>query len=74
MIHGIYVKSKPKGKWHLYSLVASAEIANQEVEEAKKQAIKDGNEQAEAAIQTFDSAFWIPEYMDEIKDQKPLFN
>ena len=74
MIHGIYLKSKPKNKWHLVSLAISAEAANAELEECKKQAIEDGNEQAEVAIQIFDSAFWIPEYINEIKEQKPLFN
>lgn len=74
MIHGIYLKSKPKSKWHLYSLAISAEAANLEIESAKQEAIQKGNEQAEVAVQIFDSAFWIPEYMDEIKEQKPLFN
>ena len=74
MIHGIYLKSKPKNKWHLVSYAISAEAANLELEEIKKQAIEEGNEQAEVAVQIFDSAFWIPEYMNEIKEQKPLFN
>ncbi len=74
MIHGIYMKSKPKNKWHLVSLAISAEAANLEIETVKKQAIQEGNEHAEVAIQIFDSVFWIPEYMDEIKEQKPLFN
>ena len=74
MIHGIYLKSKPKNKWHLVSYAISAEAANLELEEIKKQAIQEGNEQAEVAVQFFDTAFWIPEYVDEIKDRKPLFN
>ena len=74
MIHGIYVKSKPKNKWHLFSLSVSPEVANQEVEEAKKQAALDGHEEAQVGIQIFDSVFWIPEYVDEIKERKPLFN
>ena len=74
MIHGIYVKNKPKSKWHLVSLAISAEAANLEIEELKKQAQQEGNDRAEVAIQIFDSAFWIPEYMNEIKDQKPQFN
>lgn len=74
MIHGIYLKSKPKSKWHLYSLAISAEAASLEIETAKQEAIQKGNDQAEVAVQIFDSAFWIPEYMDEIKEQKPLFN
>lgn len=74
MIHGIYLKSKPKNKWHLVSLAISAEAANLELEELKKQAIEDGNDKAEVAVQVFESSFWIPEYVTEIKEQKPLFN
>jgi hypothetical protein len=74
MIHGIYLKSKPKNKWHLVSLAISAEAANLEIVVCKRQAIQEGNEQAEVAIQIFDSALWVPEYLNEIKDQKLLFN
>lgn len=74
MIHGIYLKTKPKNKWHLVSYAISAEAANNELEEIKKRALDKGNEQAEVAIQVFDSLFWIPEYMTEIKEQKPSFN
>lgn len=74
MIHGIYLKSKPKNKWHLVSLAASAEAANLELETFKRRAVDGGNERAEVAVQVFDSLFWIPEYMTEIKEQKPSFN
>jgi hypothetical protein len=74
MIHGIYVKSKPNKKWHLVSTTLSPEAANYEVTERKKLAVQDGNEEAQVAIQIFDSAFWIPEYVDEIKERKALLN
>jgi hypothetical protein len=74
MIHAIYIKSKPKNKWHLVSLAESAEAANMELETFKKQAVEEGNERAEVAVQIFDSLFWIPQYMTEIKEQKPSFN
>lgn len=74
MIHAIYLKSRPKNKWHLVSYAMTAEAANIELEEFKQEAIQKGNEHAEAAIQTFDSIFWIPEYITEIKEQKPLLN
>jgi hypothetical protein len=74
MIHGIYVKSKPKSKWHLFSMTISAEAANVEMECAKQEAIDKGNDQAVVGIQIFESAFWIPEYLDEIKEEKPQFN
>jgi hypothetical protein len=63
-----------KNKWHLVSLAISAEAANLELETFKKRAVDDGNERAEVAVQVFDSLFWIPEYMTEIKEQKPSFN
>ena len=74
MIHGIYLRSKPKNKWHLVSQTISPEMANKEVETFKKQAAKEGYEEAEVAIQTFDSALFVPETLTEIKERKVLFN
>jgi hypothetical protein len=75
MIHGIYLKSKPKNKWHLVSLTLSPETANSELDECMKQAISIGNDQAQVAIQLFDSVFWIPDYIDElVPEHKPQFN
>jgi hypothetical protein len=74
MIHGIYVKSTPKSKWHLVSVAISPEAANQEVDECKKHAAQRGNDTLQVGIQIFDTVFWIPEYVDEIKDRQPLFN
>jgi len=74
MILGIYLKSKPKSKWHLVSVSTSAERATQEVTLFKKQANLNGYEDAEVAIQSFESSFWIPEYISEIKTQDPLLN
>lgn len=74
MIHGIYIKNKPKAKWHLVSVAISAEAANYDFNEAVKQAKLDGRDEAEVAIQIFDSAFWIPETMSEVINQKPQYN
>jgi hypothetical protein len=74
MFHGIYLKNKPKSKWHLVSLTISPEAANHEVNVFMKQALSEGNDEAKVAIQLFDSEFWIPEYMDEIVEHTPLFN
>ncbi len=73
-IHGIYLKSRPKGKWHLVSVAVSPEAANLEIDEALKNARNQGNDCAEAAIQIFESAFHIPELLSEVKTQKPLYN
>jgi len=74
MIHGIYLRSKPKNKWLLVSQTISPEMAHMEVEAFKKQAAEDGLDQAEVAIQTFDSAFFIPETLVELKERKILYN
>lgn len=72
MIHGIYMRSKPTNKWHLFSITLSAEAAGKELEEAIKEAKRGGNEQGEAAIQVFDSTLYIPELLAELKEQKAL--
>jgi hypothetical protein len=74
MIHGIYLKSRPKNKWHLVSVAVSPEADIYEVDAVKKQAEADGNEAAQVAVQLFESSFWIPEYVDEIKEHTPQFN
>ena len=73
-IHGIYLKSRPKGKWHLVSVAASPEAATIEIDETLKAAHNQGNDQAEVAIQIFDSAFYIPELLTDVKTHKPLYN
>jgi hypothetical protein len=74
MIHGIYLKTRPKNKWQLVTVAISAEIANQETEDALKQAKAEGNDLAEVKIQIFDSSFYIPLYLNEVKETKPLYN
>lgn len=74
MIHAIYLKSKPKNKWQLHSIVNSAEIANDDLIKALKNAKLSGLDQVEGAIQIFESSFYIPESLKEIKNQKLLFN
>jgi len=74
MIHGVYLKSRPKAKWHLISLSISFEKAAKEVDQALNQAKLEGFEQAEATIQIFDSGFYIPEYLSNVKEQKNLLN
>lgn len=74
MIHGIYQKSRPKGKWHLISVAISVEAAVYDKNKLTKQAELEGNNQIEVAIQIFDSAFHIPEFLSQIKEQKLLYN
>jgi hypothetical protein len=75
MFHGIYLKTKPKNKWLLYSIAVSQEAANYDLGQALKQAQSEGNEQAEAAVKTFTDGFYVPEILNEIEgSKKPLFN
>lgn len=75
MIHGIYLKNRPKSKWQLVSVAITVDGANLEIEEALKQAKLEGNEDAQAVAQVFESALWMPHYLNEIKeDQKPMYN
>jgi hypothetical protein len=74
MILVVYVKSRPKAKWHLISVTSSSESANVDLAQAQKQAVAEGNDHAEVAIQSFESAFHIPVFLDEVKDTKPLYN
>lgn len=74
MIHGVYIKNKPKSRWHLVSLTGSAEIANLEINKAKEQAKLEGYEEAEVGVQIFESSFHIPASLESLKDHKILFN
>ena len=72
MIHAIYIKSRLTHKWHLFSITTSAETATKELKSAITEVQKGGNEQGQAAIQVFDSILFIPQMLDEIKEQKVL--
>lgn len=74
MVHGIYMKTRPKSKWHLVSVKISAESALKDLNIALDQAKLEGYDQAEVAIKIFDTVFYIPESLNEVKDQKLLFN
>ena len=74
MIHGIYLKSRPKSKWQLVSIAISPEAANVDIEDTLKQAKAEGNEDAQVVAQIFESAFWIPHYLNDVKEQKPMYN
>jgi hypothetical protein len=74
MFHGVYVKSRPKGKWHLVSVSISPETAILEMDAILNQAKIEDNDKVQACIQTFDSAFYIPELLSEVKEPKLLYN
>jgi len=74
MIHGLYIRSRPKAKWHLISTSVSVEIAAKDKNNILSQAKIEGNEKMEVAIKTFNSSFYIPEFLTEITEQKLMFN
>jgi hypothetical protein len=74
MIHGLYVRSRPNSKWHLISTSVSVEIASKDKNHILSQAKLEGNDKVEVAIKTFNSAFYIPEFLANITEQKLMFN
>lgn len=74
MVHGVYLKNRPKSKWHLVCVAFSIEKAQKEVNVHLKQAKLEGFDDAEATIQVFDSSFYIPEYLTNVKEQKSMLN
>jgi hypothetical protein len=74
MIHGIYLRNRPKNKWQLVSVTDSPESAQHDIDEALRQAKLEGHENAAATFQTFDSSFYIPQYLDKVKEQKLMYN
>lgn len=74
MYHGVYLKTRPKSKWLLFSINASAEATAVNAEKALKQAKDDGYENAEVAVKIYNDINYIPEMLNEIKSQKILYN
>lgn len=72
--YGIYLKTRPKSKWQLVSVAVTAEGAAFDMKEALDQAKAEGNEQAEVKTQFFDTSFFIPHYLNEVKETKPMYN
>lgn len=75
MIHAVYVRNKPKSMWALMTVANTAQLALQDKKMFLEEAIKNGNAEAETAIKTFNSIWFIPEYLNEIVEEpKLLFN
>lgn len=74
MIHVIYLKSYPKGAWLLFSSTQSAETANHEMEAALTKAKAEGHEKPEAVIQTFETSFYVPQILNNVRKQNSLLN
>jgi len=74
MVHGVYVKSRPKGKWHLVILTMSPEVASTNKNAIMSQAKIEENDKIQACIQSFESSFYIPEVLSEVTEQKLMYN
>ena len=74
MVHGIYMKNRPKSKWQLVSVKLTANGALFELNLALKKSKLEGNDQVQAAIKTFDSSFYIPKFLYDLKEEKLIFN
>lgn len=74
MVHGIYIRTRPKNKWHLVSITLTPEAAKSGSESALESSKAQGNIEAESIIQTFESSFYIPETLSSTKDQKLMYN
>lgn len=74
MMHGIYLKSRPKGMWHLISVAASPEAANHDYTTLLKQIKSEGNDDIQIVIQAFESSYDIPELLKKVKEQKLMYN
>lgn len=74
MIHGIYLKNRPKDKWHLVALSSSIEKAVNNLSTILDSAKSEGYEKAEAVIQKIESPFFIPEYLNTVKEYTPQYN
>lgn len=74
MIHGIYIKNRPRGSWQLISIALSAEAVSQDISKITKQAEDEGKEGFQVGFQIFESELHIPEYLKELKEQKLIYN
>jgi len=74
MFHGIYVRNRPKDKWHLFSIAVTAEKAEADLDAALKQAKKEGHEHPDVGIQVFESTFYIPTFLKAVQRQTPIYN
>ena len=74
MIYGVYVRNRMKDKWHLFSITTSAEKAEQEIKNAIAASKKSGFNNPQVTIKIFETAFYIPEYIKELKPQTVIYN
>lgn len=74
MYHGVYLRNRPKSKWLLFSVSTSPEKTSLNVERALEQAKKEGYENPEVAVKIYEISDHIPEMLNEVVNQKLLYN
>ena len=74
MLHGVYIKRRPKSTWYLMSLATNLEKALKEVDKLLEKAKQEGNDKALVGIEVFDNAFYVPEIIKELSSQSQIYN
>lgn len=75
MIIAVYLRTRPGNLYHLVSATTSAMTALHDKEASLQEALAHGNQKASAKIKTFDSIWFMPASLKEIKEEpKMLYN
>lgn len=74
MILGVYKRNSPKDKWSIQSLALSAEEAKKASRKIKRHAKKIGQSGVETSIQSFGSAMDVKSILEEVQDDKKIYN
>lgn len=74
MILVVYLKKTPKDQFQLYSVAETMETAKKYSKAAIRQAKKIGYDEPDTVIQSFTSAFDVPEVINNPVPERFLFN
>jgi hypothetical protein len=74
MILGIYKRNNPKDKWSIHSVALSAEEAKKASRKIKRRAKKIGQSGVETAIQAFGTATDVKSILEEVQDDRKIYN
>lgn len=74
MVLAIYKKNRAKDKWTLSSVAMDMLTATEYSKKIIARAKKFGYEEADTTIQSFDSVYDVPKFLDKLKPEKLLYN
>lgn len=74
MILGIYKRNSPTEKWAIHSLALSMEEAKKASRKIKRRAKKIGFDTVETGIQSFGAAADVKSTLDEVEEEKKIYN